>query len=348
MLSGHELDGSSSEKLHILEQVSVTTSSKGITEMRGSKDDKDTAPKYTSNITVKEVDQFSNDVTFKSLPDDGKNLTTMKGVKRTLANQRREDYESIFKEDITSKRSRSAEKVIRGTESMVGDTIPVGSHKSLISLRQCEEKSSYSERTQINHLNMGKNPSQKVGFPIMKNEKENVMEAIGSESDVQCAGVIKVQRSCSSDSQDSSSDSEDSSDTRLYFHQALAMMRRNKLKESKWQFEADMLSSLEEDPELCLRAVCALYRQKFPIEKSLNVASHSNNRGFNEYDALRGTTLAEFLMNGDPKGDLKKSVKDLEMFDREALGHCKRLATNYSKQLFTIYQKKEDPFFLPS
>ncbi|KAI3831508.1 hypothetical protein MKX03_016614, partial [Papaver bracteatum] len=33
-------------------------------------------------------------------------------------------------------------------------------------------------------------------------------------------------------------------------------------REIKWKFEADMLSSFEEDTELCLKAVCALHRQQ--------------------------------------------------------------------------------------
>ncbi|KAI3989760.1 hypothetical protein MKX01_040730, partial [Papaver californicum] len=61
-----------------------------------------------------------------------------------------------------------------------------------------------------------------------------------------------------------------------------------------------------------------------------------------------GTNLAEFLMDGNQEGDRKKSVKELEMFDLKALEDCKRLSMNYSKQLFSIYQSKDDPFFLPS
>ncbi|KAI3880828.1 hypothetical protein MKW98_019290, partial [Papaver atlanticum] len=290
---GHELEGRSSEKLHILGQVSVRTSSKGITEINDSKDGKDIAPKYFYNITEKERDQFSSDAAFKSPSDNGKDLSSMKGSKRPLANQRCEDYESIFKEDITlvplssiSKRSRSAETVISRSESTVDDTIPVGSHKSLISLRQCQEKNSFPESTLLNHLHMSNNPCQKVGNPIFKNGKENVVEEIGYESEGQCAGGIRVQCSYSLGSQDSSGDSEDSRNVDSSFHQALAMMKRNRLKNSKWQFEADMLSSLEEDPELCMKAVCALYRQKFTMEKLMNGSSHSSNRGFNEYDAL--------------------------------------------------------------
>ncbi|OVA06393.1 hypothetical protein BVC80_8981g31 [Macleaya cordata] len=220
--------------------------------------------------------------------------------------------------------------------------------RRLISLRQCEEKKSLADRTSPNHLEMGGKSQQKAGNPTDENDEENVAEEIGSDSEGESLGGFIVNGSDSSDSGDSCSDPEDPEDMGLAFDQVLAMIRRNRDKESKWQFEADMLSSFEEDPELCMKAVCALYRQQTSEEKSMKGSLHLNNRGFNKFDALRGTVLAEFLMDGDREGDLKKSFKELEKFDPKALEECKRLARHYSKQLFNIYQNKEDPFFLPS
>ncbi|KAI3860848.1 hypothetical protein MKX03_002464, partial [Papaver bracteatum] len=60
------------------------------------------------------------------------------------------------------------------------------------------------------------------------------------------------------------------------------------------------------------------------------------------------TTLAKFLMAEDCKGDVKKSVIELEIFDSEAIVDCRRLARRYSMQLFDIYQNGKDPFFLPA
>ena len=59
----------------------------------------------------------------------------------------------------------------------------------------------------------------------------------------------------------------------------------------------------------------------------------------------RGSTLAEFLTNGDPRGGLKKSVKELQEYDPKAVELCRTLAIRYSKQLYEIYKNKEDPFF---
>lgn len=56
--------------------------------------------------------------------------------------------------------------------------------------------------------------------------------------------------------------------------------------------------------------------------------------------------MAEFLIDGDSQGNLKKSVSELQQYDPDGLGDCKKIAFDYSKQLFEIYQKKEDPLFM--
>ncbi|XP_026432886.1 uncharacterized protein LOC113330238 isoform X1 [Papaver somniferum] len=140
-----------------------------------------------------------------------------------------------------------------------------------------------------------------------------------------------------SEDSDGSSDSERSLGSLL---DMLAMKYRNtnEGKEIKWKFEADMLSSFGEEPELCVKAVCALYRQQISEGKGL----------LHNSDALRCTTLAKFLLDGDCEGDLNKSVEELETFDSKAVDVCKRLARRYSTQSFNIYQNGKDPLFLPA
>lgn len=58
----------------------------------------------------------------------------------------------------------------------------------------------------------------------------------------------------------------------------------------------------------------------------------------------RVTTIAKFLIDGDPNGKMTRSVADLQKHDRV---ECKRLAAKYSKQLFDIYKKRNDPLFSP-
>ncbi|XP_026378310.1 uncharacterized protein LOC113272725 [Papaver somniferum] len=123
---------------------------------------------------------------------------------------------------------------------------------------------------------------------------------------------------------------------------AMKYRNRNEDKDIKWKFEADMLSSFEEDPGLCMKAVCALYRQQICEDKI------SDKGLFHNSDALRCTSLAKFLMDEDCEGGLNKSVEELEIFDSNAVDDCKRLARRYSTQLFSIYQNGKDPFFLPA
>ncbi|OAY59620.1 uncharacterized protein LOC110626043 isoform X1 [Manihot esculenta] len=112
----------------------------------------------------------------------------------------------------------------------------------------------------------------------------------------------------------------------------------------RWGRDADMVTAFEKNGELCMEAVCALYRQQ--TRKSIYGTSSSQNRGFNKFALTRGTTLAEFLIDGDPKGKLTKSKMELMAYDPKGLDDCRRLAIEHSKQLFEIYQKQEDPLFL--
>ncbi|KAH8488162.1 hypothetical protein H0E87_024010 [Populus deltoides] len=55
----------------------------------------------------------------------------------------------------------------------------------------------------------------------------------------------------------------------------------------KWKSEADMVAALEQDVELRLRAVCALFGQQAAVQKSSNFVSTFQNQGFDEVDAAR-------------------------------------------------------------
>ncbi|CAD6240615.1 unnamed protein product [Miscanthus lutarioriparius] len=110
------------------------------------------------------------------------------------------------------------------------------------------------------------------------------------------------------------------SDGEVDYKDVMACIGRKK-KAKEWDYEADMLAAFGEHPELCLKAVCAIYR--------------------------KGSRIAEFLLDGDRVGPLKKTVSDLDEYDRYAFEFCRKVASHYSKQLFAIYQNKEDPYFHP-
>nr|GMC68425.1 Chromosome partition protein like [Ipomoea batatas] len=147
---------------------------------------------------------------------------------------------------------------------------------------------------------------------------------------------------------DSSFDPEIASDNDETFGEIISRIRRKKTHKLEWDYEADMLAAFAEVPELCMKAVCALYRMQTDDEKNCKSTMYMNERGFSQCDAYRGSQLAQFLTDGNPKGDVIKSVKELQEHDPKGLEKCWSLAQRYSKQLFEIYKNKEDPLFLPS
>ncbi|TKY56005.1 hypothetical protein E2542_SST20432 [Spatholobus suberectus] len=80
------------------------------------------------------------------------------------------------------------------------------------------------------------------------------------------------------------SDSQDVSDGDMDFGKILSKIQRSK-NSMKWEFEADMLAAFGKDPELCMKAVCALYRQQTSEEQMSKGALFSNQRGFSKLDA---------------------------------------------------------------
>ncbi|CAK7347657.1 unnamed protein product [Dovyalis caffra] len=212
-------------------------------------------------------------------------------------------------------------------------------------LRQCEEKTRVGQNSQIQWI-------------------EHVLDGfVGSDGE---------ESSSSSESDDFDLLSDISATIKP------AQVNRN---HKKWKSEADLIAALEQEVELCLRAVCALFGQQDAVEKSSNFSSTFQNQVFDKVDAAReerkwvcglkfelnveikayigdallvrsedeavwwGTALAQLLIDGDPRGKLKKSGFELVLDDAKGFFDCRRLAIKYSKQLFEMYQLKGDPLF---
>ncbi|GJR07015.1 hypothetical protein Tco_0529999 [Tanacetum coccineum] len=107
------------------------------------------------------------------------------------------------------------------------------------------------------------------------------------------------------------------------YKETIDSIRRKKVSNFKWDLQGEMQADFGKDPELCMRAVCALYRQQTEDEKASKVTIHHNERGFSQPDADRGSKVAEFLMDGE--GDLKKTVEELEMYDSKGIELCRCL-----------------------
>lgn len=362
------------EDIHMFEQDSLNPA--GIFEIGDNNDERKTSPKSFFRTGGK-----------RSLNVPTGN-TTERHFKRSFSDQRCEEHGSSYEEDniplsSAAKRRRFSTEVTSDTEE--DDTTPLGefqekkleellvipktkhspvnlcagdvslssrgqnieefvplSQQGQVSLTECDQKKSQADSTLIekfissNNLEMSGSSQVTVGNLNSQNDREKVS---GHEVGVSLSGLF-VNGSETCDSGDSSTDSEDALDNELDIGEVVAMIRRNTNKELKWQNEADVLSSFKKHPVLCMKAVCAL-QQKTDEGKSIMGP-------FSKFAAHSGRELAVFLTDGNPEGDLKKSVEELEMFFPEGLEDCKILSTHYSKQLFTIYQNKEDPLFLPS
>ncbi|KAM0929075.1 hypothetical protein ACQ4PT_001852 [Festuca glaucescens] len=154
---------------------------------------------------------------------------------------------------------------------------------------------------------------------------------------------------CSENSSDSAGESSaelEVSDNEPNYEQIMDRIRGKKnAKNKEWETEAEMLSAFDDYRELTLKAVCAIYRQQTEEEQAEKATIVHNRRGFSQIDAPRGSRIAQFLLDGDASGTLKKTAQDLKKYDRYGLQFCHKMAFRYSKQLFAIYQSKEDPYF---
>ncbi|KAL1552773.1 hypothetical protein AAHA92_13535 [Salvia divinorum] len=131
------------------------------------------------------------------------------------------------------------------------------------------------------------------------------------------------------------------------YDKVISGFRRGRKDKLKWEYESDMLADFGKSTELCMKAVCALYRQQTSCEQSSKASIHRNGRGFSHTHASSGSALAQFLTDGDPHTDMNKTVKELRNFNPRGVEQCLKLANHYSKQLFEIYKNEEDPFFHP-
>jgi hypothetical protein len=123
------------------------------------------------------------------------------------------------------------------------------------------------------------------GIPACEDAEDDDSEEFGSDSEGESLGGFIV--GCSDVDDDASSESQDVSDENTDFDEILSKLQRNQDHKLKWEFEADILAAFGKDTELCMKAVCALFRQQTSEEKSSKEAFYTNHRGFSKFDAPR-------------------------------------------------------------
>lgn len=136
--------------------------------------------------------------------------------------------------------------------------------------------------------------SRKLEFLGSDDEEETKIDLrkelddASSNSEGKSLGGFIVSGSESAESEPSSEEfsSKIESDSDIDLGNVLAEIGRKK-QTTRWEYEADMLASFSKDSELCLKAVCALYRQQTSDEQSAKETFLLNKRGFNKFDAQR-------------------------------------------------------------
>ncbi|KAI7755273.1 hypothetical protein M8C21_002418, partial [Ambrosia artemisiifolia] len=260
----------------------------------------------------------------------------------------------------SAKRKRAANIVTSDDEDSYDDNAPISTlktqHNSQLSTDSEEEVNENLSRRYLTRLRKSEseNKQDKSSIDLFgtfsSSEDEEYNDGIDkSESEGGSLGGFIVDSSGSLSSCDSeSSDNTDESEDALNEYKAtLDTIGRKKISNMKWDLEGDMLSDFAKDPALCMSAVCAVYRQQTADEQASKETIYRNKRGFSQADAWRASKLADFLMDGDSNGGLKKTVEELNEYDSEGIKLCRKLANTYSNQLFQIYQNKEDPYFPP-
>ncbi|XP_031124702.1 uncharacterized protein LOC116027298 [Ipomoea triloba] len=101
-------------------------------------------------------------------------------------------------------------------------------------------------------------------------------------------------------------------------------LKSQKARGGPWLLEPDMCLAFEDDPELCMDAVCALYRLQLSLPLSLK-------RLDKELDIVR---VAKYLIHDHPENKLKRSVAEVS---KDVVVECKRLALHHSGELFRVY-----------
>ncbi|XP_021982134.1 uncharacterized protein LOC110878176 isoform X1 [Helianthus annuus] len=314
-------------------------------------------------IDIRDEDENSNDIPKVRECDDGQ-CSSENNLQKTnvehIGEEHMEEFRVHASNTRNAKRKRAAKIVASDDEDSHDDNAPICTlktrHSSRVSTESKEEVEENVSRRYITRLRKSESKNKQHESVINLNkivssseDEEDNDDVDESESEGKGLGGFIVDSSeIASDCDiEGSHNADESEDALNEYKVTMDIIRRKKISNMKWDLEADMLSDFGKDLELCMRAVCALYRQQTADEKASKLTTHQNERGFSQADASRGCMLAEFLTDGDPNCDLNKTVEELKEYGSKEVKLCRALAATYSKQLYEIYQNKEDPYFLP-
>ncbi|XP_011073624.1 uncharacterized protein LOC105158540 isoform X1 [Sesamum indicum] len=262
-------------------------------------------------------------------PDRGANvgeneMTFDKFVRTPSSSQRNQRNRTDFSEDSLVNLSRKRKRSIARSDKV---NIPINQKKN-----QILEPTNDGIGPLENNFLVKPTPSP-ISHSVSRSHEEKSGLVCDSQTPLQKFNALK---------DGDTTDSEDESCSDSCMDELIATLESEKLSR-KWMFKADMLQAFQDDVELCMNAVCALYRQQFFTGKSTHGSSKYGV--FSHIDSISGRVLAEYLIDGDPELRLKKSVSDVKEGRPDVLSKCRKLANIYHEKLFEIYCDRKDPFF---
>jgi hypothetical protein len=322
-----EEDRSPSNKLAPSTPAGARPASLGIIDISDSDDEQTTHILLpTSNDEVINKVHISDDCKLGLSMGSAKEKFYGNSLKQIHYDENDEEDADACKENLlftpTPKRKRASNIVTSDTESDEDDNVPISKLKRmrlqekvpnevgsdlndcLVTVTPLGDNVKGSVTPQRQHLmslrkSIGKggaarNSSSQAsktkydrGIPTCEDAEDDDSEEFGSDSEGESLGGFIVSSSDVSDADDACSETQDVSDETMDFDEILSILQRKKDQKLKWEFEADMLAGFGKDTELCMKAVCALYRQQTSDEKSSKEAFYSNHRGFSKFDAPR-------------------------------------------------------------
>ncbi|KAM0014302.1 hypothetical protein Hdeb2414_s0036g00730421 [Helianthus debilis subsp. tardiflorus] len=257
-------------------------------------------------IDIRDEDENSNEIPKVRECDD---LT--KGQCSSENNLQKTNLEHIGEEHMeefrvhasntrNAKRKRAAKIVASDDEDSHDDNAPICTlktrHSSRVSTDSEEEVEENVSRRYVTRLRKSESKNKQHESVINLNkivssseDEEDNDDVDESESEGKGLGGFIVDSSeIASDCDiDGSHNADESEDALNEYKVTMDIIRRKKVSNMKCDLEADMLSDFGKDLELCMRAVCALYRQQTGDEKASKETRHQNERGFSQADASR-------------------------------------------------------------
>lgn len=298
--------------------------------------------------SIPDVVDLTSDAEDQSNEEETSSFTVRRPLKRRKVFNHIVSSESESDDNIPLSRLRSMNQLRRSPDTMVMresvDGSYSGDNQRKLTPRRRLRRVGDIEHNSVSGKCSLKSCGNQRDLGISEKMNDDEMEGNDSTSEGESLGGFIVDSSDASDCHtgsncnhvsehdgSSSGDCSDVSESSIRYDKIISSFRRERKDKLKWESEQDMLADFGKSTELCMKAVCVLYRQQTSEEKSFKAAIHSNGRGFSQCDAYRGTALAEFLTDADPHGDITKTVKELQKFDSEGVELCHKLAENYSK-----------------